>query len=241
MQKIPMGMIQQVVDCPDCRGTGTTIKDKDKCKQCNGQKAVQEKKALEVCVERGAPDGKRYTFSGESDEVPDVTPGDVIVEIAIEKHPRFLRKGADLVHKIDINIMQALTGFEYVLEHLDKRKVMIKTSPGQIIQPGVFMTCKELGLPFYEKTFAHGNLFIDFNIVFPDRLSKEQVEHLNKAFPSLIPKKISEKIDEVYELYEYDINQENTHHAGGKKDNRMDEDDDEENSHGGRRVQCQNQ
>jgi len=138
-RQIPMGIIQQTVQCPDCKGEGTMIKEKDKCKDCKGEKATQKKKLLEVEIEKGANDGKRYTFTGESDEFPDVEPGDIVIEIMQEKHSRFVRKGADLVYNLDITLLEALTGFKVVLEHLDGRKVLISSKEGDIIKPGNYL------------------------------------------------------------------------------------------------------
>jgi len=241
IQRIPMGMVQQVIDCEDCKGTGTKISDKDKCKVCKGQKATQEKKALEVHIDKGAAEGKRYTFAGESDEVPDVTPGDVIVEISVEKHSKFMRKGADLVYRTELTLIQALTGTEFVLEHLDKKKIKLSTKPGEVISPGVFKTCKELGLPFFEQPYRYGNLYIDFDFKFPKSINNTQVEAIFKAFPNDIPKKITDTCEEEYFLTDYKKEEENTHHGGGKKEGRMEEDDEDEMSGGPRGVQCQNQ
>ena len=36
-------------------------------------------------IDKGAPDGKRYVFQGEADELPDYEPGDLVVEINIQK------------------------------------------------------------------------------------------------------------------------------------------------------------
>jgi len=135
-RQIPMGIIQQTVTCPDCKGEGTMIKDKDKCKDCKGEKVLQKKKLLEIEIEKGANDGKRYTFSGESDEFPEVEPGDIIIELNLENHPRFNRKGADLLYNLDITLLEALTGFKAVIEHLDGRKVLISNKEGEIIKPG---------------------------------------------------------------------------------------------------------
>ncbi|KAE8684337.1 DnaJ protein-like protein ANJ1 [Hibiscus syriacus] len=62
-------MIQQMQHpCNECKGTGETINDKDRCPRCKGDKAVQEKKVLEVIVEKGMQNGQRITFPGEADE-----------------------------------------------------------------------------------------------------------------------------------------------------------------------------
>lgn len=47
---------------------GETIVEKDRCGQCKGQKVVQDKKLLEVHVEKGMQHGQKITFQGEADE-----------------------------------------------------------------------------------------------------------------------------------------------------------------------------
>jgi DnaJ family protein A protein 2 len=221
MQRISMGYIQQTVHCSDCNGEGYVIKDSEKCTGCKGQKVSQEKKMLEVDIDKGAPDGKRYIFAGESDEVPGIEAGDVIVEIMIEKHKRFIRKGADLVFNASISLLEALTGFEMIVEHLDGRKIHIKNKEGDIVKPGVLKTVKECGMPFFESPFRFGNLFINFNIIFPDKLEQSQKESLSKLFNGAKLNKVTEKVEEVYTLCDFKAEDENTHHTGGKKEGKI--------------------
>jgi len=62
-------MIQQMQHaCNECKGTGETINDRDRCPLCKGEKVVQEKKVLEVIVEKGMQNGQKITFPGEADE-----------------------------------------------------------------------------------------------------------------------------------------------------------------------------
>jgi DnaJ family protein A protein 2 len=181
VQKISMGYIQQTVQCPDCKGEKTIIKDKDKCTACKGEKVKRLEKTLEIDVDKGAPDGKRYVFPGESDEVPGSEAGDVVVEILIQKHKKFHRKGADLVYSADITLLEALTGFELLIEHLDGRKIIVKSKPGEIIKPGLLKTVKECGMPFFDAPYKFGNLYINFNIVFPEKLDVDQKDKLFKV------------------------------------------------------------
>ena len=141
----------------------------------------QKSKTLEIEIDKGAPDGKRYPFVGESDEFPGVEPGDVVVEIVVEKHKLYLRKGADLVYTANITLLEALTGFKLVVTHLDDRKIVIQNKPGDIIRPGMLKTVKECGLPFFEGGYKFGNLYISFNIIFPEKLEKSQIETMNKV------------------------------------------------------------
>jgi len=245
VRQISMGMIQQQVTCPDCKGEGQVIKEKDKCVTCKGEKVTKVSKLLEIEVDKGAPDGKRYTFAGESDEVPGVEAGDVIVEILVEKHKKFIRKGADLVYNADITLLEALTGFELIIEHLDKRIIHVKNKPGSIIKPGVLKTVQETGMPFFDRPYKFGNLYINFNIVFPEKLDNIQKESLAKLFPQLVQQQIKEKYDETYTMVDFNPNDENTHHTGGKKENKHNEEDDDEDGQyanvGGKKMKCAHQ
>lgn len=69
IRQLGPGMIQQMQHpCNECKGTGETINDKDRCPQCKGEKVVQEKKVLDVHVEKGMQNGQKITFPGEADE-----------------------------------------------------------------------------------------------------------------------------------------------------------------------------
>ena len=77
-------------------------------------------------------------------------------------------------------------------------------------------TVKELGMPFYEKNWMHGNLYINFQIIFPDKFEKSQIELLNKVLIAQTTLPIKEDTKEFYQLSDYNINDENTHYSGGK-------------------------
>ena len=47
---------------------GEVISDRDKCPQCKGNKITQEKKVVEVHVEKGMQNGQKITFEGQADE-----------------------------------------------------------------------------------------------------------------------------------------------------------------------------
>ena len=69
IRQLGPSMIQQMQHtCNDCKGTGETINDRDRCPQCKGEKVVQEKKVLEVHVEKGMKNGQKITFPGQADE-----------------------------------------------------------------------------------------------------------------------------------------------------------------------------
>lgn len=48
--------------------TGEVINDRDRCPQCKGSKVTQEKKVLEVHVEKGMRHGEKIVFDGQADQ-----------------------------------------------------------------------------------------------------------------------------------------------------------------------------
>lgn len=238
IQRMGNTILQSQQTCPDCRGEGYIIKNEDKCTACHGQKVNRESKTLKILLDKGAPDGKRYTFEGESDEQPGYDPGDVIIEIRIKKHKIFERSGADLTMKADISLLEALTGFQLQITHLDGRKVFIKSKKGDIIKPGMMKTVKECGMPFFDHPTRFGNLYIKFNIKFPNSLKDEQKSAITKLFPQIMNQiKDIDKIKEKYFMTEYNENFTNTYATGGNRP----EENEEQDERPRQQVSCQNQ
>jgi DnaJ homolog subfamily A member 2 len=129
MMQLGPGMYsQRTGPCDECGGKGSNMDPSKICKVCTGKKIKKELKTLKVEIDKGSPNGERYTIHGEGDEVPDVEPGDVIVQIREKKHKLFSRKGADLYMEKEISLIEALTGLEFVITHLDGKKIRIKNN-----------------------------------------------------------------------------------------------------------------
>jgi len=109
------------------------------CGACGGQgksfKTKQEREVLEVMIQKGSPDGHKIVFREMADEHPDADTGDVNFVLKQQEHAIFKRKGADLFIERKISLVEALCGFELEVTHLDGRKLLVKTSPGEIVKP----------------------------------------------------------------------------------------------------------
>ncbi len=66
---------------------------------------------------------------------------------------------------------QALLGFTRNLTHLDGRVVSLVRKG--VTQPGFVQTIKGEGMPFFERPTSYGDLFVEYNVVLPTKLSKE--------------------------------------------------------------------
>ncbi|CAE8644913.1 unnamed protein product, partial [Polarella glacialis] len=125
VQVIRMGpLVQQVPSaCPKCQGTGNSA----------SMKTVRE--VLEVFVEKGSPDGHKIVIRGKADEALGCEAGDVIVVVRQQEHPRFMRKEADLYLEQEVSLAEALTGYRLVIPHLDGRKLVVRSQPGEVLRP----------------------------------------------------------------------------------------------------------
>merc|ERR1712003_394710 len=157
-------------------------------------KTKQERKVLEVHVEKGMQHNQKITFRNMADDTPNMETGDVHFIVQQKPHDLFKRKGADLLVTKDISLNKALTGFTWRIKHLDGREIAIKTRPGQIIEcettddetgktlPYITMV-KDEGMPSKGNPFVKGNLYIAFHVKFPKTLSADVIKTLRQILP----------------------------------------------------------
>ncbi|KAI2788976.1 Mitochondrial protein import protein mas5 [Penicillium oxalicum] len=213
--------------CPDCNGEGEIIREKDRCKKCNGKKTVVERKVLHVHVDKGVRDGHKIEFRGEGDQMPGVMPGDVVFEIEQKPHPRFQRKNDDLFYQAEIDLLTALAGGSIHIEHLDDRWLTVNIAPGEVIVPDAIKVIHGQGMP----SFRHhdfGNLYIKFDVKFPEKDQLQNLELLEQVLPPRVQQNQppADAMVEDFELEDIDStenSQARAHGAAGA----MDEDDDD--------------
>ncbi|KAK5803634.1 hypothetical protein PVK06_031282 [Gossypium arboreum] len=270
IRQLGPSMIQQMQHpCNECKGTGETINDKDRCPQCKGEKVVQEKKVLEVIVEKGMQNGQKITFPGEADEAPETVTGDIVFVLQQKDHPKFKRKGEDLFLEHTLSLTEALCGFQFVITHLDGRQLLIKSNPGEVVKPGKFLevsnleaiyyqllgfkfvklvipdSCKAIndeGMPLYQRPFMKGKLYIQFTVEFPDSLSPDQVKALEAILPPKPTSQLSDmELDECEETTLYDVNIEEEMRRKQQQAAQEAYEEDEDMHGGAQRVQCAQQ
>ncbi|KAI9488486.1 hypothetical protein BDB00DRAFT_847862 [Zychaea mexicana] len=231
-------MVQQIQQpCTDCRGEGEVISDKDRCKQCMGKKIISERKILEVFIDKGMRDGQRITFSGEGDQAPGIIPGDIIIAIDEKQHPRFQRKGDDLVYEAKIDLLTALAGGQFAIPHLDERVLLVSVLPGEAIKPDCIKVIPNEGMPTY-RHHNHGHMFVKFSVEFPNPnwTDPETIGKLDGILPprAQLPSFGDKQVDEVVMA---DADGYQTQRAQGSAY----EDEDDEDGRGGPGVQCAQQ
>jgi len=247
IQPLGPGMVQQVQRvCPDCQGDGEIIDAKNRCKKCLGKKVVEESKILEVHVNKGMMDGEKITFRGEGDQQPGIETGDVVIVIQQLPCEQFKRKGDNLHMKLTIGLTEALCGFKIPVRHLDNRELLVSNPQGQVINPESQKFILNEGMPRHRDPTEKGHLFIEFEVVFPEKdfLEEDKLSVLEKLLPPRAsPMDVPEESNvEECNLSEFD----SAYHAeGGYRDayNESDDEDDGPHGHGpgGPGVQCATQ
>ncbi|XP_059651626.1 dnaJ protein homolog [Cornus florida] len=245
-RQIGPGMIQQMQHvCPECRGSGEVISERDRCQQCKGNKVSQEKKVLEVHVEKGMQHGQRIVFQGQADEAPDTVTGDIVFVVQQKDNPKFKRKFDDLHIEHTLSLAEALCGFQFALTHLDGRQLLIKSNPGEIIKPDMYKAINDEGMPQHQRPFIKGRLIIHFDVEFPETgfLSPEKCQALETVLPR--PNKQSSYMDldecEETTLLDVNIEDELRRKEQQRQQEAYDEDDDDDDEPHMRRMACNQQ
>jgi DnaJ-related protein SCJ1 len=70
-----------------------------------------------------------------------------------------------------LGVNQALLGFTRNFTHLDGHVVPLVRKG--VTQPGFVQTIKGEGMPLFERPTSHGDLFVEYNVVLPTKLSEE--------------------------------------------------------------------
>lgn len=231
LRQLGPGMVQQIQQqCPDCGGTGFSFKKQ------------KERQVLEVHIEPGMNHEEKIRFPGMSDEQPNTEPGDIVFVLQEKPHAVFKRKHSDLLIQKEVTLQEALCGYEFLVNHLDGRKILVKSKPGEIIKPEAtqgepYIKCVEgEGMPKKGTGgFEKGRLFIFFRIVFPEMgaLGPDEIATLKSVLPgpdsapSYDPDEVEEYTTEQVDIKEFGKRDPNEQGAY---------DSDEEGERG---VQCQ--
>lgn len=136
-----------------------------------------EKETLYVDIPAGLDSNELIVFREKGNIVNDKLKGDVKIFIKVLNDTVFKRNGLNLIFEKEISLKEALCGFSFELDHLSGKKYRINNGNGTVIGTNYQKVVPGLGL---KRNGHSGNLVIIFNIKFPEKISLEQVDALNK-------------------------------------------------------------
>jgi DnaJ homolog subfamily B member 4 len=143
-----------------------------------------DERVLVIAIQPGSKEGSKYLWEGAGDENPDGSFADVVVVLEDQPHARFSRSGNDLIARVEVPLVEALTnesGSEKQLEHLDGRKLQIQIPPG-VVKPGQETRIVDEGMPTGGRgATGKGDLVVRWDVKFPDKLTPAQKEAVRKS------------------------------------------------------------
>lgn len=205
LQSVGPGMVTQAtVTCGTCAGAGQFFKEKDRCKKCKGKRTTLTKKMLELYIPPGSREGEEIRLRGEGDQHPDQEEaGDIVFRLEEGEHEVFSRAGADLHAELEVELVEALTGFErVVVRHLDGRglQLCVLTPTDLPLTPGQVLKIEGEGMPV-KRSEEKGDLFLTVKIRFPEKGWLQKQKGVEEKLRETLPKPAKpiqvEEVDEV--------------------------------------------
>ena len=200
-EAVRMGpMIQQSRrPCPACQQKGYTIIPGYECHKCDTNGMIPHTKKYNLNISKGNVSGKDIQLKGKGDYIPELdVQGDLVIQLQEVGHERFQRKNNDLFTQVDITLEEALCGTTYKLKHLNDTDIYLNID--KIIKPDYIMKVVGKGMPLLtDNGILYGDLLIDFNIIFPHRISFEKRKVLKRIFN--VEDKYSDREAEDIEYY----------------------------------------
>ena len=169
------GIMQQVVECPDCHGKGKTIDRK--CPDCNGKGYVNKREEIEVKIPAGIQSGQQVRVDNMGERGYNGGPnGDLYIEINVLPHKFFKREGNNIYIKVPISSIDATLGCE----------VDVPTVYGDVeltipagTQPNQQFRMRGYGSKDV-RSDNKGDQFVEIEVTIPKKLSKEEKELYEK-------------------------------------------------------------
>lgn len=139
-----------------------------------------ENETMYVNIPPGINHGETVVLHDKGNIV-DSMRGHVNIKIIVRNTSEFVRQGLDLIYNKKITLKESLCGFSFEINHLSGKKLAVNNNDNSnIIKPGFRKTVGSYGL---KRDNRIGNLVVAFDVIFPDKLTQEQVESLSDALP----------------------------------------------------------
>lgn len=136
---------------------------------------------LHLEIPPGTLNGTKFTFEGEGTIREGFEPQDVIFKIKELDHPRFVRDKDDLLMHLKVSLKEALCGINRTVTGIDQKPIDVKVT--NILKPGTRLRFPGQGMT--SRRGGRGDLYIDFDIIFPDDLPEDCKLLMSELLPDL--------------------------------------------------------
>ncbi len=175
------GFIRVNQTCPQCGGTGRMASSM--CGSCRGAGRILKAESIKAKIPAGVDNGSTVRVKGYGNAGRGGAPyGDLILEISVESHPFFIRKGDDIYLDLPITFTEATLGAKVEVPTPEGEFIKMKIPEGT--QGGQKFRISGKGFPS-TKGNLRGDLYVIAKILVPKGLSpseKEEVRKLEKLY-----------------------------------------------------------
>ena len=172
----PFGTIRNSQVCPDCGGTGKTIKEK--CPDCHGSGYISSRKKIQVSIPAGIDNGKSVRIRDKGEPGVNGGPrGDLLVEVVVDRHPIFQRQEMNIFSTVPVSFAVAALGGEILIDTVDG-KVVYDVKAGT--QTDTRIRLRGKGVPSLRNKDVRGDHYVTLVVQVPDKLSNEAKELLKQ-------------------------------------------------------------
>lgn len=149
----------------------------DKWNVINNTK-IAEHQTINVTIPAGIDENEVIILREMGNSIENAAKGDVKICIQTKPHQDFQRIGLDLIHHRKITLKEALCGFKFDMKHVNNKTLTFNNYTNiTVIKPQYKKIVPNLGM---NKGDQHGNLIIEFEVVFPDVLGEDQIQKLKE-------------------------------------------------------------
>ncbi|MGV8912074.1 MAG: DnaJ C-terminal domain-containing protein [Rhodoglobus sp.] len=137
---------------------------------------------MNVKIPAGVSDGQKIRLKAKGEPSPNGgEPGDLVLTIAVRKHPVFEREGNNLRVVVPVTFAEAVLGATIEVPTLGAAPVKLKVAPGT--PSGRILRVKGRGVATSKAT---GDLLAEVQVAVPNRIPEAALEHL-EAFAKAMP------------------------------------------------------
>lgn len=130
-----------------------------------------ENETIYIDIESGTDNNEIITIKEKGNIINNYY-GDVKIKIILEENSLYKRRGLDLIYTKNITFKESVCGFTFTLKHINGKTYTINNNTGVIINPNYTTCIPKLG---FKKKDNIGNLIINYNIEYPDKLDKKVI------------------------------------------------------------------
>ena len=137
-----------------------------------------ERLTVYVVIPAGIDENEIMTIQGNGNTINNTIKGDIKIHMKISNDTEFKRQGLDLLYRKTVTLKEALCGFEFDINHINGKVLSFKNATNPfIIKPGFRKVIPEFGM---KRDNTVGNLILEFDIVFPEQLSSDQIKKISE-------------------------------------------------------------